>query len=213
LYKKVSAVIVLLIAVLISLNIAYAQNYTQAATLALSQQSSSPAQQAPIINNMTDQQKAVQSELNKYGGALTPEALEALKKSPEFKNLKPEEIIKGKELLEKSNKPEVRKENKEEKKDFNAEQKKVLGEDVSSSLFERSRRVGKYQDIKLELKPFGYEFFHDAAVRVVTDSKDVPVPAKYVVGPGDEVKIMLWGRVNAQYNLRLIETAALLFHS
>ncbi|KFZ45109.1 hypothetical protein DS62_12630 [Smithella sp. SC_K08D17] len=202
-YKKVSAVIVLLIAVLISLNIAYAQNYTQAATLALSQQSSSPAQQAPIINNMTDQQKAVQSELNKYGGALTPEALEALKKSPEFKNLKPEEIIKGKELLEKSNKPEVRKENKEEKKDFNAEQKKVLGEDVSSSLFERSRRVGKYQDIKLELKPFGYEFFHDAAVRVVTDSKDVPVPAKYVVGPGDEVKIMLWGRVNAQYNLTI----------
>jgi len=51
-----------------------------------------------------DQPKAVQSELDKNGGALTPEAIEALKKSPEYKNLKPEEIIKGKELLEKSKK-------------------------------------------------------------------------------------------------------------
>ena len=202
-YKKVSAIIILLIVASISLNIAYAQDSPQAATPAPAQQSSSPIQQAPILNNTTDQQKAVQGELNKYGGALTPEAIEALKKSPEFKNLKPEEVIKGKELLEKSKKPEVKKEIKEEKKEFNAEKKKILGEDSSNSLFERSRYIGKYQDIKLELKPFGYDFFHDAAIRVVTDSKDVPVPSKYVVGPGDEVKIMLWGRVNAQYNLTI----------
>jgi protein involved in polysaccharide export with SLBB domain len=216
-------------AISISLNIAYAQDSMQAATPALAQQSSSPFQQAPILNNTTDQQKAcainglspdqqeacvingwspdqqkaVQAELNKYGGTLTPEAIEALKKSPEFKNLKPEEIIKGKELLEKNNKTKVRIEPEKEKKESNAEQRKILGEDVSDSLFTRSRHVGKYQDIKLELKPFGYDFFHDAAIRVVTDSKDVPVPSKYVVGPGDEVKIMLWGRVNAQYNLTI----------
>ena len=35
------------------------------------------------------------------------------------------------------------------------------------------------------------------------ERKDVPVPATYIVGPGDEVKIMLWGRVNAQYNLTI----------
>ncbi len=126
-----------------------------------------------------------------------------MKKSPEYKDLKPEEIIKGKELLEKSKKPEVKKETKEGNKESHAEKKKKPDEDASSSLFERSRYVGKYQDINLELKPFGYDFFQDAAVRVVTDNKDVPVPAKYVVGPGDEVKILLWGRVNAQYNLTI----------
>jgi len=40
-------------------------------------------------------------------------------------------------------------------------------------------------------------------VRVVTDRKDIPVPLKYVVGPGDEVKLLLWGRLNAQYNLTI----------
>ena len=53
----------------------------------------------------------------------------------------------------------------------------------------------------MDLKPFGYEFFRDAAVKVITDRKDVPVPSEYVVGTGDEVKILLWGRVNAQHDL------------
>ena len=195
-YKKIS-VVVLFMVMSISLHTAYAQNFPQAIAPTLSQQAS-------VLNNMTDQQNVAQGELNKYGSALTPEALDALKKSPEFRNLKPEEIIKGKELLEKGKKSELKMETqKEEKKETAAEHKQILGEDSSKSLFERSRHIGKYQDIKLELKPFGYDFFHDAAIRVVTDSKDVPVPAQYIVGPGDEVKIMLWGRVNAQYNLTI----------
>ena len=60
---------------------------------------------------------------------------------------------------------------------------------------------GKYQDISLDLKPFGYDFFSEAAIRVLTDRKDIPVPPKYVIGAGDEVKLLLWGRINAQYNL------------
>ncbi len=159
-------------------------------------------QKAAAMRNLTPaQQQAVQAEMLKSGGALTPQAMEALKKSPEFKNLTPEEIIKGRELLEKINKNDVKSEKMGEKKEFNADQKKALGEDASNSLFERSRRVGKYQDISLELKPFGYDFFNDTAIRVINDRKDVPVSANYVVGPGDEVKLMLWGRVNAQYNL------------
>ena len=56
--------------------------------------------------------QTLKSELSKSGGQPTPEAIEALKKSPEFKDLKPEEIAKGKELLEKKEvkepaKPEV----------------------------------------------------------------------------------------------------------
>ncbi|MCX7816969.1 MAG: SLBB domain-containing protein [Syntrophales bacterium] len=117
-------------------------------------------------------------ELQKKGEKLTPEAIEALKKRPEYKGITPEEVTKGKEMLE---------------------YKGAVQEE--ESLFTRFRKIGKYQNIPLNLKPFGYEFFKTAAVRLVTDRSDIPVPLKYVIGPGDEVRLLLWGRVNAQYNL------------
>jgi len=52
------------------------------------------------------QRQAVQAEMSKTGGQLTPEAVEALKKSPEFKDLKPEDVAKGKEVLEKKQETE-----------------------------------------------------------------------------------------------------------
>ena len=75
------------------------------------------------------------------------------------------------------------------------------GEAKGRTLFERAQDIGKYQDISLKLQPFGYDFFREAAVNIITDRKDVPVPLKYVVGPDDEVKVTLWGRVNASYKL------------
>jgi protein involved in polysaccharide export with SLBB domain len=77
----------------------------------------------------------------------------------------------------------------------------IDGEEPVQSLYERSLKIPKYQDITLDLKPFGYDFFRDAAFRVITERKDIPVPMNYTVGPGDEVRISLWGRVNATYNL------------
>ena len=145
------------------------------------------------------QQAAIQQELGKTGGVLTPQAKEALKARPEFQGLSPEDILKGKEILEKRERESDRKDLSKETIDI---EKKIIGEDrKSKSLFDRTRLSGKYQDILTELTPFGYDFFREAAVRVVTERRDIPVPLKYVVGPGDEVKILLWGRVNGQYNL------------
>lgn len=157
---------------------------------------SQPSQQADLYQRLSPEQRsAVESELSKTGGILTPEAVEALKARPEFRGLTAEDVQKGKELLENRGKIP-------EKRDLLQTEKKVIGEEaLQPSLFERSRQFGKYQDITLTLQPFGYEFFKDAAVRVVTERKDIPVSLKYVIGPGDEIKILLWGRVNAQYNL------------
>jgi protein involved in polysaccharide export with SLBB domain len=69
------------------------------------------------------------------------------------------------------------------------------------TLFERFRPAGKYQEIATALKPFGHDFFAAGAAGSITERKDVPVPMNYVVGPGDEVRILLWGRMNAQYSL------------
>lgn len=175
------------------------------------------------------QQAAIQEELTKTGGNLTPEAMEALKIRPEFQGLNPEDIIKGKELLDKqeavkkdAGKSRLQGEPIEIEKrtapslDLPPQTQGVktlkdkgevivtdqeTGEKKPLSLYERSRQIRQYQDISLDLKPFGYDFFREAAVRVITDRRDIPVPLKYVVGPGDEVKILLWGRVNSSYTL------------
>jgi len=172
------------------------------------------------------QQAAMNEEIAKTGGNLTPEAMEALKNRPEFQDLKPEDIVKGKEILEKqeaakkeAEKARLRGEAKEAEKKApelkltdklekalepqkaEAERKVIEGEAKYQSLYERSRQIRKYQDISLDLKPFGYDFFRDAAVKLTTDRRDIPVPLKYVVGPGDEVKLALWGRLNASYTL------------
>lgn len=50
------------------------------------------------------------------------------------------------------------------------------------------------------LKPFGYDLF---APRVTTfaPATDIPVPAEYVVGPGDTLELQLLGNTKGKYNL------------
>jgi protein involved in polysaccharide export with SLBB domain len=182
--------------------------------LSLDQLFQGDASQAESFRRLTPaQQNVVNEELAKTGGILTPQAIAALKSRPEFLGLSPEEIVRGKELLDRQ---EILRKEAEKvrlmspgieaalEREKGEPERRVIVEDVRpSSLYDRSREVRKYQDIALDLKPFGYEFFRDAAVRVITDRKDLPVPMKYVVGPGDEVRIALWGRINASYNLTI----------
>ena len=51
------------------------------------------------------------------------------------------------------------------------------------------------------LKPFGYDLF-DRQISTFAPATDVPVPANYVVGPGDELNMDLYGTKNT--HLRLI---------
>jgi len=176
------------------------------------------ADQAAAYQNLTPVQKgAIAQELGKTGGQITPGAVDALKGRPEFQGLSPEEVAKGKELLQKQEAEKAKAATKEPAKEPAKEAlkqepgkeekapegpKRVIADvPKGETLFERAQNIGKYQEISLDLKPFGYDFFRDAAIKVVTDRKDIPIPMKYVVGPGDEVRIALWGRVNASYNL------------
>lgn len=141
------------------------------------------AQQLDDLKKLTpEQQKALQMELGKTTGPLAPLSSQAavetaIKKAGETKRLEP--------------KPEP-----------TAAPARAAGpEKKEPTFFERYRTTGKYQDISTDLKPFGYDFFRDAEAKIGTDRKDVPVPPSYVVGPGDEVKIFLWGRVNNELRL------------
>jgi polysaccharide biosynthesis/export protein len=165
--------------------------------------------QAEMLQQLSpQQQQAIQEEVGKTGGVLTPQAIEALKSRPELKGITPEDIAKGKAILEQTQKEAEKKEPEkkllEERKPLEemAESRKTTVEGPEDkSLFDRFRTVQGYQDISTAIRPFGYDFFREAAVKILTERKDIPVPEKYVVGPGDEVKILFWGRVNAQHNL------------
>jgi polysaccharide export outer membrane protein len=51
------------------------------------------------------------------------------------------------------------------------------------------------------LKPFGYDLFKNAPANF-SPTTDVPVPAEYIVGPGDELNVQIFGNQNR--NLRLV---------
>src|SRR5438105_1137960 len=50
------------------------------------------------------------------------------------------------------------------------------------------------------LKPFGYDLF-DRQVSTFAPATNVPVPADYVVGPGDELSVQLYGNKNRNFQL------------
>lgn len=52
------------------------------------------------------------------------------------------------------------------------------------------------------LEPFGYELF-DRADNTSPDTYGVPVPADYVIGPGDSLRIQLSGGRSAEYELQV----------
>lgn len=161
---------------------------------------SQPLRIDPVKNLTPEQQELLRKELEKSGGTLTPEAIKALKGRPEFKGLTPEDIAKARELLKKREASEGKKD-KEDKQPVIEMQKPLAEPEKQETLFNRMKKISGYQEISTDLKPFGYEFFSGASVKVSMQRQDVPVPPGYIMGPGDEVKILLWGRVNEQYTL------------
>ncbi|NOZ68748.1 MAG: hypothetical protein GXP46_05790 [Deferribacteres bacterium] len=150
------------------------------------------------------QRDILKSGLAQTGGVLTPEAIRLLRENPEFKDISTEDIIRGKKLLEK--KEALKKKSPTETEKYREEKEEppataVQKDEKPVSLFDRYRATGPYQDISTDLRPFGYRFFSEAAEKRLVPREDIPASSDYVIGPGDEVIITLWGRVNAQYSL------------
>ncbi len=58
----------------------------------------------------------------------------------------------------------------------------------------------QFEPKKVELKRFGLDLFAGMPT-TFEQLADVPVPADYIVGPGDSFKVMLFGKVNGEYDL------------
>jgi polysaccharide biosynthesis/export protein len=60
------------------------------------------------------------------------------------------------------------------------------------------------------LEPFGYELFQGVPL-TFAPATDVPVPPDYVIGPGDQVRVQLFGQESAQHNLVVSRDGSLTF--
>ncbi|MEQ8314093.1 MAG: SLBB domain-containing protein [Gammaproteobacteria bacterium] len=86
----------------------------------------------------------------------------------------------------------------------NAQPGSSLGDDGSP----QQDRVSNSQQSMLE--PFGYELFAGTPT-TFAPATDIPVPANYIMGPGDTVIIQLYGQENATYELVVTREGSLLF--
>ncbi len=160
--------------------------------IAYAQAQGLPGTAGEIQGLSSEQKQLVESELVKSGGVLTPETLKLLEESPAFKGLGRKDTLKG----------EGPSGGKEPVKDHEATEGSVSeGAKAVGSLFDRYRTVGPYQGISTDLRPFGYEIFSGALKKPLMPRNDIPVAPDYIIGPGDEIKMLLWGRVNAEYDL------------
>ena len=161
------------------------------------------AQLAQDLNRLTpEQQKAMELELGRTGGSFTPGTLEMFKSRSDMKGPSNPELIKRKESPDRKEGNARGDFREPERRQVPSNREKSVNNGKEEpTFFEKYRTKGKYQDISTSLKHFGFDFFADAEVKIVSDRKEVPVPPSYIVGPGDEVKIVLWGRVNNELYL------------
>jgi polysaccharide biosynthesis/export protein len=73
-------------------------------------------------------------------------------------------------------------------------------EPALSNLFIRVTKLPLVRTGPTALKPFGYDLF-SRPVSTFAPSTNVPVPANYVIGPGDELDVQLYGTHNALLRL------------
>ena len=72
------------------------------------------------------------------------------------------------------------------------------GEDQSDSKLTKEEQA--FSKKNYGLKPFGYELF-EGKPSTFAPVTEIPVPDNYTMGPGDELKVQLWGNENQQLSL------------
>lgn len=83
-------------------------------------------------------------------------------------------------------------------------------DDVLSKKKDKKDQENFLQNDSEKLKRFGYEMFAGAPSTFAPTS-DTPVPSDYLVGPGDNIKVQLFGKENSEYELTIERNGVLQF--
>lgn len=106
-----------------------------------------------------------------------------------------DQFKKGKEALSRQSAPDQLPETRPERP---AKSEPGQIPDKKLSAFEEYIQGKSSETISTALTQFGYDLFHHAP-DTFAPADVVPVGPDYLLGPGDEVRITLWGKLNAEY--------------
>ncbi|MDH5325931.1 MAG: SLBB domain-containing protein [Gammaproteobacteria bacterium] len=81
--------------------------------------------------------------------------------------------------------------------DGNAAMEATIKEGTDAPTLEE---VKEEKEVTQELKQFGYDLFSGTPT-TFAPATDIPIPSNYVVGPGDNIQVQLFGKENAEYDL------------
>lgn len=85
----------------------------------------------------------------------------------------------------------VDKENKKEIKNLSIYEKMILGENVDPD------------SVLSTLSVYGYDVFKNSRPSTFAPNDNAAVPADYPINSDDEINVMLWGRINEEYRLKV----------
>lgn len=74
----------------------------------------------------------------------------------------------------------------------------------------KKREQEKLPKVERELDKFGYDLFSGIPT-TYTPVNNIPVPANYIIGPGDIIKVQLYGKENKSYELTVERDGAVQF--
>ncbi len=136
------------------------------------------------------QQEAIKQQIQS-GGGLTPYVINQIKSKLKsgFPNQENAQTEKSQTVRNKSS---------ERKKNINI-----------NSVYQRNLHIksGALR-VNEKLRPFGYNLFERRFVKPLPAQ---PVSNDYVIGPGDEIEALLWGRINTQYTMKVAQDGRILF--
>jgi polysaccharide export outer membrane protein len=82
------------------------------------------------------------------------------------------------------------------------EESKVERNVDANSVSQRLAEQSASQSKTAKLKPFGYELFTSSSASF-SPATNMPVPADYLMGPGDSIRVQLFGKESAQFELQV----------
>jgi len=78
--------------------------------------------------------------------------------------------------------------------------KQKTGDKLKGDDKQKNKKSRAGDKTRQKLKPFGYDLFAGSPT-TFAPATDIPVPADYVIGPGDSIQVQLFGKENNEYTL------------
>lgn len=133
--------------------------------------------------------------------AETTFALDIMK--PSAMSLSPEQMKRGNELLQQqqgTEQEQVKIQNSIPAKPLKTEQPSNNTSEKKSSTFEDYIHSKNPPTVLTDIKQFGYDLF-ERPPSTFAQADTVPVGPDYLLGPGDEIRLIIWGKLNAEYSV------------